>query len=75
MSTVKQWIKIEGLEKKEILEKMGFKIDDDGVLLINGKRAKSVDGTAYVKLGDVKGVVPGSLSLIIDISEVELLEE
>lgn len=75
MDTVKQWIKIEGLDKEEILKNMGFIILDNGYLDINGRRAASVDGTTGIKVSDVKGIVPGSLALITDVSEVELIEE
>ena len=75
MSTVKQWIKIEGLEKDQILKNMGFTVDQNGYLYINGRGAESVDGTTGVKVTDVKGIVPGSLALITDISEIELIEE
>lgn len=75
MNTVKQWIKIEGLEKQEILAGMGFRITADGYLKIDGKNATSIDVTTGIKVSDVKGIVPGSLALITDISEVEMNEE
>ncbi len=75
MGTIKQWIKIEGFEKEDILKSMGFIISDTGYLDIDGKRAASVDGATGIKVSDVKGIVPGSLALITDVSEVELIEE
>ena len=75
MGTVKQWIKIEGLEKEDILKSMGFVISNNGYLDIDGRRAVSIDGTTGIKVSDVKGIVPGSLALITDVSEVELIEE
>ena len=75
MTTVKQWIKIEGLDKEDILRNMGFTISGNGYLNIDGRGATSVDGTSGIKVSDVKGIVPGSLALITDVSEVELIEE
>ncbi len=54
---------------------MGFIISDTGYLDIDGKSAASVDGATGIKVSDVKGIVPGSLALITDVSEVELIEE
>jgi hypothetical protein len=75
MTTVKQWIKIEGLDKEDILKNMGFTISSNGYLNIDGRGATSLDGTSGIKVSDVKGIVPGSLALITDVSEVELIEE
>ncbi len=75
MAIVKQWIKIEGLEKEEILAGLGFRISPDGYMNIDGESAKSIDGSTGIKISDVKGVVPGSLALITDVSEIELIEE
>ena len=63
------WLTIEGLEKKEVLEGMGFKISKSGTLTLNGENVISFGET--VKAEDVKAVVPGSLTVITDVSEVE----
>jgi hypothetical protein len=69
------WLTFDGLEKAEILKELGFEINDAGLLLLNGKLVKKDSGDA-VKANSVKAIVPGSLSVFTDVSEVEdLLEE
>lgn len=68
------WIRIEGLEKREILEGLGFTVSEEGYLSLGGEEAKSLDGTPRVNMKEVKAIVPGSLALITDVTEVELLE-
>lgn len=63
-------IKLEGLEKEEILKDMGFQFDH-GFLTKDGKRVKSSDGSAFAKVEDIKAIVPGSLEVITDLSEAE----
>ncbi|MCW1309994.1 MAG: hypothetical protein QXP04_04860 [Candidatus Nanoarchaeia archaeon] len=63
-------IKFNGLDKKEILENMGFEVRGDYVFL-NGNRVQTRDKTDFVKVENVKAIVPGSLELITDITEEE----
>jgi hypothetical protein len=64
-------IKFEGVQKSEVLWGMGFEIDERGFLLREGKNVKTHDGSAYVKIDDVKAVLPGSLDIITDLIEAE----
>ena len=67
------WLTIQGIDKKEILEGMGFKIDKTGILFLEGKEVKSIDNPdVSVRISDVKAIVPDSLKVITDISELEL---
>ncbi|MGC8726330.1 MAG: hypothetical protein ACP5RS_07165 [Thermoplasmata archaeon] len=65
------WVRIDGIEKDILLKYMGFDITEAGVLMLNGKPVKTIDGNDQVKVEYVKAVLPGSLSVITDISEVE----
>jgi len=69
------WITIKGLDKVEILEGFGFKVLDSGILTLNGKMVMSSDGTGPVKAEEVKAIVPGSLSVVTDVSEMEPIIE
>jgi len=69
------WITVEGLDKVEILEGLGFKVLDSGILTLNGKNVLSSDGTGPVKAEEVKAIIPGSLSVVTDISELEPIME
>lgn len=64
------WLTFEGIEKEEILKGLGFEINGEGLLLLNGKLVKKDRGDA-VKADSVKAIVPGSLSVFTDVSEVE----
>lgn len=64
-------IKFEGVQKSEVLEGMGFVVDEHGFLLREGRNVKTHDGSAYVKIDDVKAVLPGSLDIITDLIEAE----
>jgi len=64
-------IKFEGVQKREILEGLGFSVDRHGYLLRNGEKIKTHDGSAYAKVDDVKAVLPGSLDIITDLIEAE----
>jgi ethanolamine utilization microcompartment shell protein EutS len=66
------WLTIEGLDKRELLEGLGFEIKKSGILTLNGKEVKALDEDISVRADDVKAVVPGSLAVITDISEVEM---
>ncbi len=69
------WLTFEGLDKHEILTGLGFEINDHGTLLLNGEFLRSANGEK-VTADSVKAVVPGSLSVFTDVSEIEeLLEE
>lgn len=68
------WLNIEGVGKKEILERLGFEIKRSGILFLNGKEVKTLDNPELaVKAVDVKAIIPGSLTVITDISEMEML--
>ena len=64
------WPTFEGIEKEEILKGLGFEINGEGLLLLHGKLVKKDSGDA-VKADSVKAIVPGSLSVFTDVSEVE----
>ena len=64
-------IKFEGAQKSEVLEGMGFEVDEHGFLLREGRNVKTHDGSSYVKINDVKAVLPGSLDIITDLIEAE----
>jgi hypothetical protein len=68
------WLTMQGVSKKEILEGLGFEINKAGVLVLNGEEVKALDDPEVkVKAGDVKAILPGSLKVITDISEMEIL--
>lgn len=68
------WLNIEGVGKKEILDRLGFEIKRSGILFLNGKEVKTLDNPELaVKAVDVKAIIPGSLTVITDISEMEML--
>ncbi len=68
------WLTVQGVEKREILEGLGFKIGESGTLSLNGKEVKAIDNPEQVvKVADVKAILPGSLAVITDISEIEML--
>jgi len=68
------WLNIEGIEKREILEGLGFEIKRSGILFLNGKEVKTLDNPELpVRVVDVKAILPGSLTVITDISEMEML--
>ena len=68
------WLTIQGVDKREILEGLGFEINKSGVLSLNGKEVKALDNPEVkVRAGDVKAILPGSLTVITDISEIEML--
>jgi len=71
------WITVEGIEKRDILKGMGFKIDSEGILIHKGRKVKTVDDSGYVKADEVKAIIPGSvvgsLKVITDISELEMI--
>ncbi|MCW6168953.1 MAG: hypothetical protein LVQ96_04050 [Thermoplasmatales archaeon] len=64
-------INFQGVEKEEILEGMGFSIDKNGYLLKEDKRVLTHDRSSYVRIADVKAVLPGSLDVITDLIEAE----
>lgn len=67
------WLTIQGIDKKEILEGMGFKIDKTGILFLEGKEVKAIDNPdVSLRISDVIAIVPGALKVITDISEMEL---
>ena len=67
------WLTIQGIDKKEILEGMGFKIDKTGILFLEGKEVKAIDNPdVSLRISDVIAIVPDSLKVITDISELEL---
>ncbi len=68
------WLNIEGVGKREILEGLGFEIKRSGTLFLNGKEVTALDSPKLpVKVVDVKAILPGSLTVITDISEMEML--
>jgi hypothetical protein len=68
------WLNIEGIEKREILEGLGFEIKCSGILFLNGKEVKTLDNPELpVRAVDVKAIIPGPLTVITDISEMEML--
>ncbi len=68
------WLTIQGVEKREILEGLGFEINGSGILSLNGKEVRTLDNPELaVKVADVKAILPGSLTVITDISEMEML--
>ena len=71
MGNIPVWISISGLDKKEVLEGIGFVIEKSGFLKCNGSYVRSLDGDKNVHYDEVKAVVPGSLAIITDVSEVE----
>jgi hypothetical protein len=68
-------LNIKGVSKKVILEGLGFKVDRSGMLTLNGNIVKALDQNVSVRADDVKAVMPGSLKVITDISELETLED
>lgn len=72
MSNITTWLNISGIPKEEILEGMGFEIEE-GKVRLNGITYLDSDGNEiYVK--DVLAVIGkegGGLRLITDISELE----
>ena len=71
MDNIPVWISISGLDKKEFLEGIGFVVEKSGFLKRDGRYVKSLDGDKNVHYDEVKAVVPGSLTVITDVSEVE----
>ncbi len=69
------WLTIDGANKREILEGLGFKVGSGGVLMLKGKKVKALDEDVDVKADDVKAVLPGSLTVISDLSEIEMYLE
>ena len=69
------WLMFEGLDKVEILKGMGFEINSSGYLFLDGKDVRSIDGSENVRADQVKAIVPGSLAVVTDISEMEPLFE
>ncbi len=68
------WLNIQGISKKEILEGLGFEINEVGVLIQDGKKVTALDDpNVEVKADEVRAVLPGSLTVITDISELEIL--
>lgn len=63
-------IKVEGLQKEQILESLGFEIRD-GYLYRDGKEVKTHDGSNYAKTEDVIAIMPGSLDVVTDLTELE----
>lgn len=64
-------INFQGVEKEEVLEGMGFSFDKSGYLLKEGKRVLTHDRSGYIRVADVKAVLPGSLDIITDLIEAE----
>lgn len=69
------WLTIKGVDKREILEGLGFVVDRLGYISLDGKSIKAIDEDVDVKVDDVKAIMPGSLRVITDISELEILDE
>lgn len=70
------WLTIEGLDKVEVLKGLGFEIDEKyNILSLNGKNVRTLDGSELVRVEDVKAVVPGSLAVVTDLSEIEPEDE
>ena len=68
------WLTIQGVDKREILEGFGFEINRAGALILNGEKVKALDDpNVDVKANDVRAILPGSLKVITDISEMEIL--
>ena len=68
------WLTINGADKREILEGLGFKIESNGNISLNGEKVTVVDDPEqFVKVSDIKAIVPGSLKVITDISELEIV--
>jgi hypothetical protein len=61
---------IDGMDKKEILEGLGFLIDENGYLYRDGKPILSKIDNTKVKVEDVEMIVPGSLEVLSDPIEV-----
>lgn len=64
-------IKFEGLEKKEVLESLGFVVGPGGYLLLGGKNVTTFDKSRLARIDDVKAIVPGSLAVITNLVEAE----
>lgn len=68
------WLTVQGVEKREILEGLGFEIGESGILSLNGREVRALDNPEQrVKVAEVKAILPGSLTVITDISEIEML--
>ncbi len=68
------WLTMQGVGKIEILKGMGFEITKSGTLSLNGEEVKALDNHEIgVKPSDVKAILPGSLKVITDLSEIEIL--
>lgn len=68
------WLTFEGIDKEEMLKGLGFEISSEGLLFLNGKSIRNGDGDA-VNAESVKAIVPGSLTVFTDVSEIEDLLE
>lgn len=65
---------MQGIDKKEIIEGLGFESNRAGNLVLDGREVKTIDDSAVnVKANDVKAILSESLKVITDISEMELL--
>ena len=69
------WLSVSGIGKKEVLEGLGFEIEKSGLIKLNGSYVRSPDGESNLHYDEVKAVVPDSLVVISDISELEGLSE
>jgi hypothetical protein len=68
------WLTVQGVSKKDILEGLGFEVNKNGLLILNGEKVKAIDDPELdVKANDVRAILPGSLKVVTDISEIEIL--
>ncbi len=63
-------LEIEGLDQRDILEGLGFVIDEKGYLYKDGKPVLSKIDNSNVKAEEVEAIVPGSLEVLSDPFEV-----
>lgn len=68
------WVSIEGLEKEEILEAMGFQISSYGYIANKEGIIRDLDGES-VTLDSLKAIIPNpegpGIAFITDISQIE----
>lgn len=68
------WVSIEGLEKEEILEAMGFQISSSGYIANREGIIRDLDGE-FVTLDSLKAIIPNpegpGIAFITDISQIE----
>lgn len=70
------WISIKGLEKREILEAMGFEITESGYLANKEEIIKDLDGEPAL-IDFLKAIIPNptgpGMAFITDLSQLEMM--